>query len=75
VLTHLLAMRAEPPLKGADDAFRNEMQTEYRTLHTFYDAGLDAYRGNRDAWQANIRSVMHDDADNPYYRWFVGNGS
>jgi spermidine synthase len=74
VLTHLLALRAEPPLKGADDAFVNSVRAEYGTLHTFYDAGLDAYRGNRDAWQANIRSVMHDDADNPYYRWFVGNG-
>lgn len=74
-LTHLLALRADPPLKGADDAIANEVQAQYRTLHTFYDAGLDAYRGNRDAWQANIRSVMHDDADNPYYRWFVGSGS
>jgi spermidine synthase len=74
VLTHLLALRAEPPLKGADDAFVNAMHAEYATLHTFYDAGLDAYRGDRDAWQANIRSVMHDDADNPYYRWFVGIG-
>jgi spermidine synthase len=74
VLTHLLALRAEPPLKGADDAIVNAVRAEYATLHTFYDAGLDAYRGNREEWQANIRSVMHDDADNPYYRWFVGNG-
>ncbi|WP_156393354.1 fused MFS/spermidine synthase [Burkholderia sp. Leaf177] len=75
VLTHLLAMRADPPLKDADETFKNEVQSEYHTLQTFYDAGLNAYRGNRDAWQANIRSVMHDDADNPYYRWFVQNGS
>ncbi|WP_438394729.1 fused MFS/spermidine synthase [Caballeronia sp. DA-9] len=74
VLTHLLALRAQPPLKGADEVFTNAMQAEYRTLHTFYDAGINAYRGDRGAWQANIRNVMRDDADNPYYRWFVGNG-
>jgi spermidine synthase len=74
VLTHLLALRAEPPLKSADGAFIEAMQASRNTLQTFYDAGLDAYRGNRDAWQANIRTVMRDDASNPYYRWFVGDG-
>ncbi len=74
VLTHLLALRIEPPLKGADEAFRESMQANRNTLQTFYDAGLDAYRGNRESWEANIRTVMRDDPDNPYYRWFVGNG-
>ena len=73
-LTHLLALRTEPPLIGADASFLHAMQANRSTLQTFYDAGLDAYRGNRDSWLANIRSVMRDDADNPYYRWFVGNG-
>jgi spermidine synthase len=74
VLTHLLALRTEPPLKGADDAFLQSMQNDRSTLQTFYDAGLDAYRGNRESWRANIRTVMRDDANNPYYRWFVGAG-
>jgi len=43
-------------------------------LQAFYDAGLAAYRGDRDAWQENIRRVMRDDESNPYYRWFVGAG-
>ena len=34
--------------------------------------GRDAYRGDRDAWQDDIGNVMRVDADNPYYRWFVG---
>ena len=74
VLTQLLALRTEPPLRGADNAFLDAMQTERSTLQAFYDAGLAAYRGDRDAWQANIRRVMRDDENNPYYRWFVGAG-
>ncbi|WP_051888436.1 fused MFS/spermidine synthase [Caballeronia sordidicola] len=72
VLAQLLALRSEPPLHGADNAFLEAMQTERGTLQAFYDAGLAAYRGDRDAWQANIRRVMRDDGSNPYYRWFVG---
>jgi spermidine synthase len=72
VLTQLLALRSEPPLQGADNAFLEAMHTERSTLQAFYDAGLAAYRGDRDAWHANIRRVMRDDGSNPYYRWFVG---
>ncbi|WP_090536333.1 fused MFS/spermidine synthase [Paraburkholderia sartisoli] len=71
-LTHLLALRTEPPLRNASDALRTAMQLERNTLQTFYDAGLDALRGDRDAWQRDIGNVMHADPDNPYYRWFVG---
>jgi spermidine synthase len=74
VLTQLLALRSEPPLQGADSAFVEAVQTERGTLQAFYDAGLAAYRGDRDAWQENIRRVMRDDESNPYYRWFVGAG-
>jgi spermidine synthase len=68
----LLALRSEPPLTGADHDFLAAMQTSRLTLHTFYGAALDAYRGDRDAWQNDIGHVMQIDADNPYYRWFVG---
>ncbi len=74
VLTQLLAMRSEPQLQGADNAFVETMQAERGTLQAFYDAGLAAYRGARHAWQGNIRRVMRDDESNPYYRWFVGAG-
>jgi spermidine synthase len=72
VLSRLLALRSEPPLTGADHDFLAAMQTSRLTLHTFYGAALDAYRGDRDAWQNDIGHVMQIDADNPYYRWFVG---
>ncbi|QIE25324.1 fused MFS/spermidine synthase [Caballeronia sp. SBC2] len=74
VLTQLLALRSAPPLQRADNAFLEAMQTERDTLQAFYDAGLAAYRGDRDAWQANVDRVMRDDENNPYYRWFVGAG-
>jgi spermidine synthase len=70
----VLALRGEPPLRGADNAFLEDVQTERATLLTFYDAGLAAYRGDRDAWQADRRRVTRDDETNPYYRWFVGAG-
>lgn len=72
VLGRLSALRSEPPLTGADHDFLVAMQTERLTLQTFYRAALDAYRGDRDAWQDDIGNVMRVDADNPYYRWFVG---
>nr|WP_228934087.1 fused MFS/spermidine synthase [Paraburkholderia saeva] len=71
-LTHLLALRTEPPLRNASDALRAAMQLESGTLQMFYGAGLDAIRGDRDAWQRDISNVMHADPDNPYYRWFTG---
>jgi spermidine synthase len=74
-LTHLLALRSEPPLRNASVALRTAMRLERNTLQTFYDAGLDAIRGDRDAWQRDIGTVMHADPDNPYYRWFTGGGS
>jgi spermidine synthase len=73
VLAHIDALRSDPPLSDANDAFRIAMQFERTTLQTFYGAALDAYRGDRDEWQQDISSVMHADADNPYYRWFTGN--
>jgi spermidine synthase len=75
VLDHLLALRTDPPLSGAKAGFRAEMDAQRQTLRTFYGAGLAAYRGERDAWQADIRRVMGADGDNPYYRWFVGPGA
>jgi spermidine synthase len=75
VLAHLLALRSAPPLERADDALRTDVEAEQSTLRTFYGAALDAYRGDRDAWQEDIRSVARNDPDNPYYRWFTGNGS
>jgi spermidine synthase len=71
-LAHLLALQSEPPLVNADASFTDALAVERRTLHAFYRAGLDAYRGDRDAWTRNIGMVMQADRTNPYYRWVIG---
>ncbi|NOV23850.1 spermidine synthase [Cupriavidus necator] len=71
-LSRLLALQSEPPLAGADDAFWRELRHQRQVLHTFYRAGLDAYRGDREAWASHITQAMRADPDNPYYAWFVG---
>ncbi|MDR5781584.1 fused MFS/spermidine synthase [Caballeronia sp. LZ065] len=71
-LARLLALQSEPPLTRADAAFTDTLAAERRTLHTFYRAGLDAYRGDRDAWTRDIGAVMQADRTNPYYRWVIG---
>lgn len=74
-LSRLLSLQSEPPLAGADDAFWRELRHERDVLHTFYRAGLDAYRGDREAWASHITQAMRADPDNPYYGWFVGGQS
>ncbi|WP_455285439.1 fused MFS/spermidine synthase [Cupriavidus necator] len=71
-LAKLLSLQSEPPLTGADDALWREIRHEREVLHTFYRAGLDAYRGDREAWASDITQVMRADPDNPYYAWFFG---
>jgi len=38
----------------------------------FYQAGLDAYAGERELWAERMRRVHAEDASNPYYSWFSG---
>ncbi|BBU33133.1 hypothetical protein BTHE68_68670 (plasmid) [Burkholderia sp. THE68] len=71
-LAHMLALQSEPPLTHADPAFADTLAAERRTLHAFYRAGLDAYRGDRDAWTRDIGAVLRADRANPYYRWVMG---
>jgi len=72
VLPQLLALRSPPPLQQADDVFNAALALERERLLLFYDAGLHAYRHERDAWMQAMRQVRQADADNPYYRWFGG---
>lgn len=71
-LPALLAVRADPPLEHADEGFRAGVAGERDRLMRFYRAGLSAYAGRRDSWAQDMRSVMTEDGDNPYYRWFGG---
>ncbi|CAE6791207.1 Polyamine aminopropyltransferase [Paraburkholderia aspalathi] len=73
-LAHLLALHTAPPLHGADDAFRAAMEQSRGALQSFYSAGLDAYKGDRDAWAKDIGNAVRSDPDNAYYRWLIGDG-
>jgi spermidine synthase len=72
VLPKLLALRTDPPVRGADPALLSEIQEQQDSLFDFYAAGIAAYNGNRDLWQATIAKVFQHDRANPYYRWILG---
>jgi spermidine synthase len=74
VLPELLALRSVPPISGADPVLLSEIQEEQDSLFGFYAAGIAAYNGNRDLWQATIANVLQHDRANPYYRWILGGG-
>ncbi len=71
VLPALLALRSEPPLVGASEALRADMQLERARLDTFYRASLAAYVGDRETWGREMNKLARDDGDNAYYRWFM----
>ncbi|WP_223525492.1 fused MFS/spermidine synthase [Pseudomonas sp. A-B-26] len=75
VLPALLNLRLPPPLLNADAGFIERMNAHQQRLMQFYRASLHAYDGDRDAWARDIREVMMGDGGNPYYRWFVGDGT
>jgi predicted membrane-bound spermidine synthase len=72
VLPAVLSVRTEPPLIDASSVFSSEVSTERENLMKFYAAGLDAYRGDRREWAKDIGEALKNDADNPYFRWAVG---
>ncbi|MDR5740208.1 hypothetical protein [Caballeronia sp. LZ016] len=56
-LVHMLALQSEPPLVYADVAFADALAAGRNTLHRFYLAGLDSYRGDRPSWaKTSMRS-------------------
>jgi spermidine synthase len=71
-LPALFALRTEPPLTGSNLAVSSDISTERDNLTSFYAAGLDAYKGDRQAWARDIGVVLRRDSNNPYYRWVVG---
>jgi predicted membrane-bound spermidine synthase len=75
VLPALLDLRQPIPLLNAVDGFIERMNAHQQRLMQFYRASLHAYDGDRDAWARDIREVMMGDGGNPYYRWFVGDGT
>ena len=72
VLPRVLALRTDPPLHGADEAFVAAVADERERLLRFYAAGLHAYNGERELWARALERVLREDGENPYYRWIVG---
>jgi spermidine synthase len=72
VLPELVALRTEPPLRGASPALLEAMHRQRDVLFTFYASGLAAYRGDREQWSEALGLVMQADGNNPYYRWIAG---
>lgn len=71
-LPALLALHRAPPLVNTGEGFNGAVADQWKQLRLFYDVGLHAYNGNRKAWADDVRQVMRENSDNPYYRWFVG---
>jgi spermidine synthase len=72
VVSHVFSVRQDPPLVGADAPLGAAIDTERRTLMTFYQAVLHHYAGEGDKMAQRIEQVSRADPDNPYYRWFGG---
>ncbi|MBV8866759.1 MAG: fused MFS/spermidine synthase [Acidobacteriaceae bacterium] len=75
VLPQILALRSDPPLIHADESFRAQVVQQRKTLLSFYEAGVHAYRGERQPWAQSVATVMQADPANPYYRWIIGEPS
>ncbi|UVM57234.1 fused MFS/spermidine synthase [Pseudomonas sp. B21-012] len=72
VLPALMALSSPVPIQGADSLFRLQLGEQRQRLQRFYQVGLTAYRGQREAWARQVREVAREDGQNPYFRWFLG---
>lgn len=70
VLPRLIALRTDPPLRGADEAFRESLAIERQRLLVFYQAALNAQAGHPELWARDMNRLLDSDPDNPYYQWF-----
>lgn len=71
VLPILIQSSTVPPIAAAGDQLRERVDEQRRRLHRFYGAALAAYRGDVETARRGLSAVLAEDADNPYYRWFV----
>jgi spermidine synthase len=71
VLPRVLAQRTDPAIAGADEPLLALIATERRRLMDFYQAGLDAYAGERELWAGKMVEVFAGGRSNPYYSWFL----
>jgi spermidine synthase len=74
VLPRVFTFQTDPPIRGSDIAFKTAVTAEHERLLMFYEAALQAYRGDRQQWTQILQRVLQEDGSNPYYRWAVGGG-
>jgi spermidine synthase len=67
----LAAGTTAPAVVNADEPLVSAMAVEARRLMEFYQAGLDAYDGDRAGWAEIMGRIVREDGLNPYYRWFL----
>jgi spermidine synthase len=72
VLPDMLAVQTDVPLDSADPDLRAEIQTRRQALADFYAAGLAAYQGNHEAWEAAIKRVQAEEPENAYFSYVIG---
>jgi spermidine synthase len=75
VLPRVLAQRTDPPMVSADKPLLAAIATERRRLMAFYQAGLNAYSGDRKLWAEKMSEVFAEGGSNPYYSWFLSETS
>ncbi len=73
-LVQLLGLQSDPPLADGSETDRQRVRESRRRLHTFYATALYAYEGERRKWEETLTLVLREDPDNPYFRWFAGDG-
>ncbi len=75
MLPRVMALRTDPTIVDAGQPLMTEIATERRRLMDFYQAGLNAYAGERKLWAENMGRVLSEDRSNPYYSWFLTGAS
>jgi spermidine synthase len=75
VLPRVMALRTDPNIVNAGEPLLTEIAAERLRLMNFYEAGLNAYAGERELWAENMGKVVREDQSNPYYRWYLAGTS
>jgi spermidine synthase len=75
VLPRVLAVGTAPAIVNASEPLMAAIVAEQLRLMDFYQAGLDAYAGERKLWAENMNKVSANDGSNPYYSWFMAGTS
>jgi len=74
VLPAVAALASDPPLQGADAAFRDAVDRHRGELGLLFQALQASLEGNRNLMQQSLGRLRAADPDNPYYAWIAPGG-